>query len=64
LALHWATTTKETPSLDPLLNGPDWCDGVWAGAVTLAVSETGLRALLEACPWPLADVLADGWLPA
>ena len=55
---------KETPSLGPLLSGPDWCDSVWADAVTLAVSETGLRAFPGVCPWPFADVLADGWLPA
>ena len=55
---------KETPSLGPLLSDPDWVEGAWGDAVTLAVSETGLDAFPEACPWPLADVLADGWLPA
>lgn len=55
---------KETPSLRPLLGDADWCDGVWADAVTLTIKDTGLRAIPGACPWPLADVLADGWLPA
>ena len=54
---------KETPSLGPLLSDPDWVEGAWADAVTLAVGE-GLDAFPEACPWRLADVLADGWLPA
>ena len=55
---------KEAPSLRPLLSDPDWSDGVWGDAVTLAISETGLDAFPEACPWPLADVLADDWRPA
>ena len=53
---------KEVPSLGPLLQDPDWTDGAWGDAVTLAISETGLDAP-EACPWPMADVLAEGWLP-
>ena len=55
---------KETPSLCPLLNDPEWGEGAWSDAVTLAISETGLDAFPEACPWNLADVLADSWLPA
>lgn len=55
---------KETPSLGPLLGDPDWIEGAWGDAVTLAVNETGLDAFPETCPWPLADVLAEGWLPA
>lgn len=55
---------RETPSLGPLLSDLEWGEGVWGDAVTLAISETGLDAFPEACPWPLADVLADEWLPA
>lgn len=55
---------KETPSLGPLLSDPDWSEGVWGNAVTLAISETGFDAFPEACPWTLSDVLADDWRPA
>lgn len=55
---------KETPSLGPLLSDPEWSEGVWSDAVTLATSETGLDAFPEACPWKLPDVLEDGRLPS
>lgn len=55
---------KETPSLNPLLSDPEWGEGVWGDAVTLAIGETGLDTFPELCPWNLADVLADNWLPA
>lgn len=50
---------KRTPSLRPLLSDPEWGEGVWGDAVTLAISETGLDAFPDACPWNLPDVLAD-----
>lgn len=55
---------RKTPSLRPLLSDAEWKEDMWGDAVTLAISETGLDTFPEACPWPLADVLADGWLPA
>lgn len=55
---------RKTPSLRPLLSDAEWKEDIWGDAVTLAISETGLDTFPEACPWPLADVLADGWLPA
>ena len=54
---------KETPSLNPLLDDGEWADGVWGDAVTQAIAETGLDGFPEACPWKLADVLAEEWLP-
>lgn len=54
---------RETPSLSPLLDDLEWGEGVWGDAVTLAIGETGLDSFPEACPWKLADVLADNWLP-
>ena len=54
---------KETPSLGTLLSPPEWGEGLGADAVTLAISETGLETFPDACPWLLADVLEDGWLP-
>ena len=55
---------KEVPSLRPLLDDPEWVEGAWGDAVTLAIGGTGLDAFPEACPWSLSDVLTDGWLPA
>ena len=55
---------KNAPSLGPLLSDPDWGEGVWADAVTLAISETGLGGFPQACPWSFSDVLTDGWRPA
>jgi len=55
---------KETPSLKPLLNDAEWLDGTWADAVDSASKETGLDNFPETCPWSMADVLADGWLPS
>jgi len=55
---------KETLSFSPLLNDPEWSEGVWGDAVTLAIAETGLDTFPEACPRDLAGVLADDWLPA
>lgn len=54
---------KETPSLTPLLSDSEWGEGAWGDAVTLAISETGLDTFPEVCPWNLADVLAENWLP-
>ncbi len=55
---------KETPSLTPLLGDPEWSEGVWGDAVTLAIGETGFDAFPESCPWQLAEVLNDAWMPA
>jgi hypothetical protein len=54
---------QETPSLKRLLIDADWVAGVWGDAVTIAISETGLDAFPDSCPWRLSDLLDDGWLP-
>lgn len=53
----------ETPSLKGKLNDSRWWDGVWADAVAQATSETGIDTLPEICPWALAEVLGQDWLP-
>ena len=60
LAFH----LKRVPSLATRLADPEWCDAIWADAVTLAIDETGLDGLPEQCPWTLGQVLAQDWLPA
>jgi hypothetical protein len=56
---------KGTPSLKPLLEKPDWVQDAWDDALVMAQKETGIDigALPDVCPWAMADVLADGWLP-
>ena len=54
----------ESPSLTPKLSEGKWLDMVWAKAVALAVSETGLDCFPDACPWSIeTDVLTEGWYP-
>ncbi|OIP15426.1 MAG: DUF29 domain-containing protein [Comamonadaceae bacterium CG_4_10_14_3_um_filter_60_42] len=72
----WALTMKEqrrmclrriqkTPSLAPLLTDAEWLDDVWIDAKALAEKETGIDqgTLPEICPWAMADVLTEAWLP-
>jgi hypothetical protein len=54
---------KEVPSLKPLLTDPDWVTRMWGDATVLFAKETGLENYPEDCPWPVANVLTDGWLP-
>ena len=56
---------EKTPSLGPMLVDPDWIDEIWVDAKMLAEKETGLDigSFSEVCPWAMADVLAQDWLP-
>jgi len=60
LAFH----LKHVPSLKPRLADPEWQGAIWADAVTLAINETGMGGFPDECPWALADILAQDWLPA
>jgi hypothetical protein len=75
-SVSWTLTIKEqrrllvrriakTPSLGPMLVDPEWIDEIWVDAKALAEKETGLdiSTFPEACPWAMADVLAEDWLP-
>lgn len=75
-SVSWTLTIKEqrrllvrrvqkTPSLSPMLADPEWIDEIWVDAKALAEKETGLDigTYPEICPWPMADVLAQDWLP-
>ena len=70
----WRLTIKEqrkrivarlakTPSLQRSLTDVDWLDDAWVDAVSLARKETGIVIFPEVCPWPMDDVLTEGWLP-
>ncbi|MEJ7138825.1 DUF29 domain-containing protein [Amphibiibacter pelophylacis] len=52
------------PSLRPVLADASWIDRFWLDALDLVVRETGIGDLPEHCPWAMADVLTEGWLPA
>jgi hypothetical protein len=54
----------DVPSLAPLLADPAWGRRVWRDAVVLAINETGLDVFPDECPWPLADVMTEDWLPS
>ena len=56
---------KKTPSLSPMLLDPEWIDDIWVDAKALAEKETGLDQSTwpEVCPWPMLEVLSEGWLP-
>lgn len=51
-----------TPSLEAMLNEPNWWEEIWADAVSTAVAETELDQFPETCPWALGEIL-DDWLP-
>ena len=60
LAFH----LKQVPSLKSRLADPEWQGAIWADAVTLAINETGMGGFPDECPWALADILAQDWLPS
>lgn len=75
-SVSWTLTIKEqrrllvrriqkTPSLGPMLVDPEWIDEIWVDAKALAEKETGLDigTFPEICPWAMAHVLAEDWLP-
>lgn len=75
-SVSWTLTIKEqrrllvrriekTPSFGPMLMDPEWIDEIWVDAKALAEKETGLDigAFPEVCPWAMAPVLTDDWLP-
>ncbi len=60
-----AYALKEAPSLRTKFADVSWVDLVWAKAKGKAEAETGLELATfpDACPWDMADVLIEGWLP-
>jgi hypothetical protein len=54
---------RKTPSLKYSLADTDWMSDVWADAVDQAAKDTNLDIFPLSCPWDMADVLKDGWLP-
>ncbi|WP_295458417.1 DUF29 domain-containing protein [uncultured Thiodictyon sp.] len=59
-----AYNLEETPSLRSKLQDPRWLDMVWARAVALAVTETGLDCFPDSCDWSMdAQVLNPSWRP-
>jgi hypothetical protein len=54
---------KDSPSLKGRLSDPDWMRVVWTRAIAQATEETGLDMFPETCPWPVDQVLTDGFYP-
>ena len=54
---------KKTPSLRPLLQDAEFIAEVWDDAVAIAIAETGLATFSDECPWSMADVIRQDWLP-
>ena len=55
---------KDTPSLKPDLQNHEWLESIWAGALDMAVKETGLPfdAFPEECPWTMSQIIdSDFW---
>ena len=55
---------RKTPSLDPSLVDPEWIDDAWGDAIEEFRKETGLTNHPRQCPWLMADVLTEDWLPS
>ena len=54
----------KAPSLQTVLSDEDWNAEIWADAVALAATETGLADFPEGCPWSFqGQVLRGEWLP-
>ena len=58
-----ALAIKVTPSLKNSLTDEDWKTEAWLDALTQARKETGLDEFPEVCPWSMAEVLTEDWLP-
>jgi len=54
---------EETPSLAPLLSDAAWIEAAWGDAIVHFARETGLDEFPDACPWPMPDIMRDGWFP-
>jgi hypothetical protein len=59
LAFH----LKQVPSLQTRLADAEWLGAIWADAITRAIEETGMGGFPEECPWAVADLLNQDWLP-
>jgi len=59
-----AIALRATPSLKASLDDADWQLEAWLDARTQARKETNLDNFPETCPWAMADVLTEGWLPS
>jgi len=54
---------KNTPSLKVSLNDIEWLEDAWGDAVSIAIHETSMDCFPEVCPWTIASILSEDWLP-
>lgn len=62
--LGTAEILDDSPSLHAKIDEPRTFQLIWADALAQATTETGRDWFPSECPWPTADVLSEGWLPA
>ncbi|CAA9891628.1 conserved hypothetical protein [Candidatus Methylobacter favarea] len=55
---------KNTPSLQPSINDPEWLEDVWGDAISITINETGMGSFPEVCPWTNENILSEDWLPS
>jgi hypothetical protein len=54
---------KNTPSLKVSINDTEWLEDAWGDAVSITIHETGMDCFSEVCPWTIANILSEDWLP-
>ena len=54
---------KNTPSLKSSIYDTEWLEDAWGDAVSITIHETGMDCFPEICPWTIANILSEDWLP-
>jgi hypothetical protein len=54
---------KNTPSLKVSINDTEWLEDAWGDADSMTIHETGMDSFPEVCPWTIANMLSEDWLP-
>lgn len=60
---HVAYLLAEAPSLTQRLAAPECMGLMWAKALAEIVSDTGLGGFPETCPWSMAQILTEDFMP-
>ncbi|WP_373988051.1 DUF29 domain-containing protein [Duganella sp. BuS-21] len=59
-----AKLLRKMPSLQHLLDDPEWNEEVWADALSAVILQAGMTDLPKTCIWSLEQVLALDYLPS
>ncbi len=55
---------EDAPSLRTNLSEGKWHESIWKKATGIAEAETDHDCFPKTCPWAMADILTEGWLPS